>query len=150
MTTQRGDPVLQPSTWSTDYTHDHIAMLLSAQTNDQGRYALVEKIILDLLKERQDLLEAKDIELKERQDLLEAKDTELKERQDLLESKEIERKELLTMSTQQLDKIQTLEKRLQAVDAQPEDNNIKKTPAFIDIPDTKANHRHFQYIEIAK
>jgi hypothetical protein len=35
------------------------------------------------------------------------------------------------MSTQQLDKIQTLEKRLQAVDAQPEDNNIKKTPAFI-------------------
>jgi hypothetical protein len=57
---------------------------------------------------------------------------------------------LLAMSTQQLDKIQTLEKRLQAVDAQPEDNNIKKTPAFIHIPDTKANHRHFQYIEIAK
>ena len=39
-------------------------MLLSAQTNDQGRYALAEKIILDLLKERQDLLEAKNIELK--------------------------------------------------------------------------------------
>jgi len=57
---------------------------------------------------------------------------------------------LLAMSTQQLDKIQTLEKRLQAVDAQPEDNNIKKTPVFIHIPDTKANHRHFQYIEIAK
>ncbi len=38
-------------------------MLLSAQTNEQGRYAMVEKIILDLLKERQDLLEAKDIEL---------------------------------------------------------------------------------------
>ena len=54
------------------------------------------------------------------------------------------------MSTQQLDKIQTLEKQLQSVDAQPEDNNIKKTPAFIHIPDTKANHRHFEYIEIAK
>jgi len=78
MATQHGDPVLQPSTWSTDYTHDHISILLSAQTNDQGRYALAEKIILDLLKERQDLLEAKDIELKERQDLLEAKNIELK------------------------------------------------------------------------
>ena len=103
MATQHGDPVLQPSTRSTDYTHDHIAMLLSSQTNDQGRYALAEKIILDLLKERQDLL-------KERQDLLEAKEIELKERQDLLEAKEIERKELsmkndilLVMSTQQLD-----------------------------------------------
>ena len=75
MATQHGDPVLQPSTWSTDYTHDHIAMLLSAQTNDQERYALAEKIILELvnksdkneriLKERQDLLEAKEIERKE-------------------------------------------------------------------------------------
>ena len=143
MATQHGDPVLQPSTRSIDYTHDHIAMLLSAQTNDQGRYALAEKIILDLLKERQDLLEAKEIELKERQDLLEAKEIERKE---LSMKNDI----LLAMSTQQLDKIQTLEKRLQAVDAQPEDNNIKKTPAFIHIPDTKANHRHFQYIEIAK
>ena len=106
-------------------------MLLSAQTNDQGRYALTDKIILDLLKERQDLLEAKDIELKERQDLLEAKEIERKE---LSMKNDI----LLVMSTQQLDKIQTLEKRLQAVDAQPEDNNIKKTPAFIHIPDTKA------------
>ncbi len=59
MATQHGDPVLQPSTRSIDYTDDHIAMLLSAQTNDQGRYALAEKIILDILKERQDLLEAK-------------------------------------------------------------------------------------------
>ncbi len=54
-------------------------MLLSAQTNDQGRYALAEKIILDPLKERQDLLETKKIELKERQDLLEAKEIERKE-----------------------------------------------------------------------
>ena len=147
---QEGEPELTQSILDFDYTPSHIAELLSAQTNDQGRYALLEKIILDLLKERQDLL-------KERQDLLEAKEIELKERQDLLEAKEIERKELskkndilLAMSTQQLDKIQTLEKQLQAVDAQPEDNNIKKTPAFIHIPDTKANHRHFEYIEIAK
>jgi hypothetical protein len=85
-------------------------MLLSAQpvTNDQGRYALAEKIILDLLKERQDLLEAKDIELKERQDLLEAKEIERKE---LSMKNDI----LLVMSTQQLDKIQTLEKRLHPV-----------------------------------
>ena len=101
MATQHGDPVPQPRTWATDYTHDHIAMLLSAQTNDQERYALVEKIILELVNKN------------------DKNEGILKEREDLLEAKEIERKELskkndilLAMSTQQLDKIQTLEKQL--------------------------------------
>ena len=74
-------------------------MLLSAQTNDQERYALAEKIILELVNKN------------------DKNEGILKERQDLLEAKEIERKELskqndilLDMSTQQLDKIQTLEK----------------------------------------
>jgi hypothetical protein len=34
-----------------DYTEDQIAMLLTAQTSDQERYALAEKIILELVNE---------------------------------------------------------------------------------------------------
>ena len=106
-----------------------------------------EKIILELVNKNERLL-------KERQDLLEARDIESK---DLLEARDIERKELfdkndklLVMSAQQLGKIQTLEKQLETVEGHPGDNNIKKTPVFIHIPDTKANRRHFEYIEIAK
>jgi hypothetical protein len=64
----------------------------------------------------------------------------------ILLAKEIERKELieqrdilLAVSEQQLVKIQILEKQLEAVNEQPKANNIKKTPAFIHLPD-KANY----------
>jgi hypothetical protein len=39
------------------------------------------------------------------------------------------------MSEQQLYKIQTLEKQLEAMEGHPLPNNIKKTLAFIHIPD---------------
>ena len=54
------------------------------------------------------------------------------------------------MSAQQLGKIQALEKQLQAVEGHPRAINIKQTPAFIQIPDIKANYKHFERIEIAK
>ena len=95
-----------------------------------------EKIILELVNKNERLL-------KERQDLLEARDIERKELFD-------KNDKLLVMSAQQLGKIQTLEKQLETVEGHPGDNNIKKTPVFIHIPDTKANRRHFEYIEIAK
>ena len=47
MATQDGDPELQPSIRDIDYTQGHISMLLTAQTNDQERYELAEKIILE-------------------------------------------------------------------------------------------------------
>jgi hypothetical protein len=97
-------------------------MLLASQTNDQERYELAEKIILELVSKNERLLK----------------------------EKEIERKELLAMSVQQRVKIQTLEKQLEAVTEHSQANNIKNTPAFIHVPNTKANYIHFEHIEIAK
>ena len=42
-----------------------------------------------------------------------------------------------------------LEKRLQAVEGHP-GTIIKQAPTFIQIPDTKANGKYFECIEIAK
>ena len=136
MVTQDSEPELQPSIRDIDYTQGQITILLAVQTNDRERYALAEKIILELVNKNERLL-------KERQDLLEARDIERKELFD-------KNDKLLAVSAQQLGRIQTLEKQLEAVEGYPGDNNIKKTPAFIHIPDTKANRRHFEYIEIAK
>jgi hypothetical protein len=135
MTTRNGDPELQLNIRDIDYAQGNIVMLLAAQTNDRERYAGGE-IILELLNRNERLR-------KERQDLLETKEIERKE---LIEKNDI----LLAMSAQQLDKIQTLEKQLEEVEERPGANNIKKTPAFIHIPDTKANYRHFEHIEIVK
>ena len=96
MATQDGDPELQPSIRDIEYTQGHITILLAAQTNDQERYALVEKIILELVNKNERLL-------KERKDLLEARDIERKE---LLDKND----KLLVMSAQQLVRIRTLEK----------------------------------------
>jgi hypothetical protein len=62
-------------------------MLLATQTNDQERYELTEKIILELVNKNERLLK----------------------------EKEIEHKKLLAMSVQQRVKIHTLEKQLEAV-----------------------------------
>ncbi len=70
-----------------------------SQTNDQERYELAEKIILDLVNKNERLLK----------------------------EKEIERKEVLVMSVQQRVKIQTLEKQLEAVKEHSQANNIKNT-----------------------
>ena len=96
MATQDGDPELQPSIRDIEYTQGHITILLAAQTNDRERYALAEKIILELVNKNERLL-------KERKDLLEARDIERKE---LLDKND----KLLVMSAQQLVRIRTLEK----------------------------------------
>ena len=54
MSTQDGDPELQPSIQDMDYTQGHIVMLLASQTNDQERYVLTEKIILELVTRTKD------------------------------------------------------------------------------------------------
>ena len=128
MATQVADPDI-------DYTQGHIVMLLTSQTNDQERYTLVEKIILELINKNERLLE--------RQDLLEARDIESKELFD-------KNDKLLVTITQELGKIQTLEKQLESVEGHPGDNDIKKTPVFIHTPDMKTNHKHFEHIEIPK
>ena len=46
---QEGDPELTPSILHIEYTPSHKAELLTAQKNDQERYALAEKMILDLV-----------------------------------------------------------------------------------------------------
>ena len=144
---------LQPSILDIDNTTSHIAKLLAAQTNDQERYALAEKIIIDLInknKEQRDLLEDKEKILKEQTDLLKTRDNErkelLNERQELLENNN----NLIATSTEQLGKIQALEKQLEAVEGHHGAINNKQTPAFIQIPDTKANDKYFECIEIAK
>ena len=104
-------------------------MLPTAQTNDQERYTLVEKIILDLVNKNERLLKEKAIERKE-----------------MIEQKDI----LLAMSEQQLVKIQILEKQLEAVKEHSQANNLTNKPVFIHVPNTKANYRHFEHIEIAK
>jgi hypothetical protein len=81
MATQDGN--LERSIQEIDYTKDQIDMLLATQTNDQERYELVEKIILELVNKNERLLK----------------------------EKEIERRELLAMSVQQHVKIRTLEKK---------------------------------------
>ena len=53
------------------------------------------------------------------------------------------------MSAQQLGKIQALENQLEVVEGHPRSIN-KQTPVFIQIPDTKANYKHFELIEIVK
>jgi hypothetical protein len=53
------------------------------------------------------------------------------------------------MSAQQLGKIQALEKQFEAVERHPGATNIKKTPAFIHMPDMKANYKQFERIGIA-
>ena len=50
------------------------------------------------------------------------------------------------MSAQQLNKIQDLEKQLEEVKGHTRTINIKQTPVFIQIPDTKANFKHFERI----
>ena len=139
MATQNLNLALQPIILDIDDNTSQIATLLAAQTNDQERYAMTEKIIIELInknKEQTDLLKTKDNEHKKL----------LHEQEDLLH----EREQLLAMSAQQLGKIQALEKQLQAVEGHPRAINIKQTPAFIQIPDTKANYKHFERIEIAK
>ena len=120
MATQDGN--LERSIQEIDCTKDQIAMLLATQTNDQERYELAEKIILELVNKNERLLK----------------------------EQEIERKEVLAMSVQQRVKIQTLEKQLEAVKEHSQANNIKNTPAFIHVPNTKANYRHFEHVEIGK
>ena len=145
MATQNLNLALQPIILDIDDITSQIATLLAAQTNDQERYALAEKIIIELLnknKEQKELLETKD---NERKDLLENNDKLLHEQEDLLH----ERETLLAMSAQQLGKIQALEKRLQAVEGHP-GAIINQAPTFIQIPDTKANGKYFECIEIAK
>jgi hypothetical protein len=105
MATQDGN-LERRSIQEIDYTKDQIALLLAAQTNDHERCALAEKIILELVKKNERLLQEKEIERKQ---------------------KDI----LLAMSEKQLIKIQILEKQLQAVNEHPGANNIKKTPAFV-------------------
>jgi len=170
MATQNLNLALQPIILDIDDTTSPIATLLAAQTNDQERYALAEKIIIELLnknKEQRDLFESNEKLLKEQKDLLE---TKVKEQKDLLETKDNERKDLLenndkllheqedllheretllAMSAQQLGKIQALENRLQAVEGHP-GAIINQAPTFIQIPDTKANGKYFECIEIAK
>lgn len=159
MATQNLNLALQPIILDIDDTTSQIATLLAAQTNDQERYALAEKIMIELLnknKEQRDLFESNEKLLKEQKDLLETKDNE---RKDLLENNDKllheqedllhEREKLLAMSAQQLGKIQALEKRLQAVEGHP-GAIIKQAPTFIQIPDTKANGKYFECIEIAK
>ena len=136
MATQDGDLEIQPSIRDIDYTQGQIVILLATQTNDRERYALMEKIILELVNKNER-------PLKKRKDLLETRDIERKE---LLDKND----KLLVVSVQQLGRIQTLEKQLESVQEYPGDNNIKKTPAFIHIPDTKVTRRHFEYIEIVK
>jgi hypothetical protein len=153
MATQNLNLALQSIILDIDDTTSQIATLLAAQTNDQERYAMAGKIIIELInknKEQTDLLKTKDNEhkelLDERKDLLENNEKLLHEQEDLLH----EREQLLAMSAQQLGKIQALEKQLQAVEGHPRAINIKQTPAFIQIPDIKANYKHFERIEIAK
>jgi hypothetical protein len=115
MATQNLNLALQPIILDIDDTTSPIATLLAAQTNDQERYALAEKIIIELLnknKEQKDLFESNEKLLKEQKDLLETKDNE---RKDLLENNDKllheqedllhERETLLAMSAQQLGKI---------------------------------------------
>jgi hypothetical protein len=113
MATQDGN--LERSIQEIDCTTDHIAMLLATQTNDQERYELAEKIILELVNKNERLLKEKEIERKE-----------------------------------QRVKIQTLEKQLEAVKEHSQANNIKNTTVFIHVPNTKANYRHFEHVEIGK
>ena len=49
MATQNLNLALQPIILDIDDTTSQIATLLAAQTNDQERYALAEKIIIELL-----------------------------------------------------------------------------------------------------
>ena len=88
MVTQEVDPELTPSILGMDYTLSPITELLTAQTNDQERYTLTEKIIIELINknnERKDLLENNEKLLKEQTDLLETKQREMLEKQnDLL------------------------------------------------------------------
>ena len=160
MATQNLNLALQPIILDIDDTTSQVATLLAAQTNDQERYALAEKIIIELLnknKEQRDLFESNEKLLKEQKDLLETKDNERKdllenndkllhEQEDLLHERD---QQILAMSAQQLGKIQALEKRLQAVEGHP-GAIIKQAPTFIQIPDTKANGKYFECIEIAK
>ena len=131
---QEGEPELTQSILDIDYTPSHIAELLSAQTNDQERYTLAEKLILDLINKNNERTEL----LNERKELLEHRDKLLHEQENLLHERE-----------QLRGKIQALEHQLQAVEGDPRATN-KQTPAFIQIPDTKANSKYFECIEIVK
>ena len=139
---QEDDPEVTPSILDIDYTPSHIAEPLSAQTNNRERYVLTEKMILDLINKNN---ESKEL-LNESKELLENNENLLHEQEDLLH----ERERLLVMSAQQLGKIQALEKQLEVVKGNPGDINTKQTPVFFQIPDTKANYKHFEHIEIAK
>ena len=89
-----------------NHTPSHIATLFGAQTNDQERYALAERIITELINknnERKDLLENNEKLLKEQKDLLENNEKLLKEKKDLLETKDNARKELLSEHRELLD-----------------------------------------------
>jgi hypothetical protein len=74
-----------------NHTPSHITTLLGAQTNDQERCALAERIIIELINknnERKDLLENNEKLLKEQKDLLENNENLLKEQKDVLENNE--------------------------------------------------------------
>ena len=72
---QEGDPELTPRTLDSDYTPSHIPEILTAQTNDQERYTMTEKMILDLINKNN---ESKDL-LNERKELLYKNDKLLRE-----------------------------------------------------------------------
>ena len=118
---QEDGPELTPSILDIDYTTSHIAELLTTQTNDQQRYTLAEKMILDLINERKELLENNQNLLKQQEEHNNERKELLNERKELLEHND----KLLTMSAQQLGKIQALEKQLEAVGGHPGDINTK-------------------------
>jgi predicted nuclease with TOPRIM domain len=105
------DPELTPSILDIDYAPSHIAELLTAQTNDQERYALAEKMIQDLINERKELLESNENLLKKQEEHNNERKELLNERKKLLEHND----KLLAMSAHQLGKIQALEKQLESV-----------------------------------
>ncbi len=80
--------------------------------------------------------------LNEHKELFDNNNKQLRQQEDLLH----EREQLLPMSSQQLNKIQDLEKQLEEVKGHPRTINIKQTPVFIQIPDTKTHFKHFERI----
>ena len=89
---QEGNLERKSSILEIDYTSSHVATLLAAQSSDKERYALAEKIIIELINKH-----------KEQKDLLENNEKLLKEQKDLLETKDNERKELLSEHRELLD-----------------------------------------------
>jgi len=136
--------MLKPSILDIDDIPSHIATLLAAQRTIKNDTRWPRGLSWNSSKRtKSNKTCSKQREItQEQQDLLENNDKLLHEQEDLPH----EREQLLAMSPRQLGKIQALEKQLQAVGGHP--RVIKQMPAFIQIPDTKANYKHFQLIEI--